>query len=381
MANRRAAFRLAGRLGAAGIVGGLAARGAWLGLGHTASASTALLDRNLRVGYLPVTDAAALLTAHHRGIWASAGVPSSQPVLFRSWDALAQAFVIGELDVVHLLMPLALQLRLAHDAPIRVIGWGHTNGSALVVAKSISDTAQLAGGTVAVPYWWSVHSILLQRLLAAAGLRPVIGRRASSDEVQLVVVPPAEMVAALASGQVSGFTVADPFGAVAELKGVGRVHRLLGDVWRDHACCAVAVRQDLIQSHPAAVQAIVDGLVTAQTWLDANRQDGALTLSTGGYLPQPVAAIQRSLARPGDPTSKHADWHGERLGFSAFPHASYTERLVTLMADTAIDGDRSFLTGIDPTSVHGRLVDDRFVRQTLAHAGSPIPARIEEVSP
>lgn len=76
---------------------------------------------------------------------------------------------------------------------------------------------------------------------------------------------------ALASGAIAGFTVADPFSAVAEAKGAGHVHRFLGDVWHDHACCAITVRQDLVEQRPRAVQALTDGVVAAQAWLDANR--------------------------------------------------------------------------------------------------------------
>ncbi|MDO5677929.1 MAG: ABC transporter substrate-binding protein [Propionibacteriaceae bacterium] len=379
--SRRSLLRLGGRIAAAGVVGGLAAHGAWQSAAPAASSPRELLGRDLRVGYLPITDAAALLTAHDRGLWHDAGLPSAEPVLFRSWEALAQAFVVGEVDVVHLLMPLALQLRLQNDTPLRVIGWGHTNGSALVTLPSITETSHLAGTKVAVPYWWSIHSVLTQQLLTSAGLTPIIGRPPGPREVQLVVMPPAEMVAALAAEQIAGYAVADPFNAMAEVQGVGRVHRLLGDVWRDHACCAVTVRQDLIDEHPDAVHAIADGLVGAQAWLNGNREEGAARLTDGGYLPQPPPAIQRAISRPADAGAVHPHWHGERLGFSAFPHSSYTEQLVGLMSQTVVDGDRSFLDGLSPSAAHSQLVDDRFIRAALSRAGLPIEPRTEEVAP
>src|SRR5690606_41699511 len=60
------------------------------------------------------------------------------------------------------------------------------------------------------------------------------------------------------------FTVADPFNAAAEVRGVGRIHRFLGDIWRDHACCALLVHEDLIERDPVAVQSLTDSLVSAQ---------------------------------------------------------------------------------------------------------------------
>ena len=389
--RRRDLLALAGHLGQASVVAGLAGYGAWRSLAPRERGSQGLLGRPLRVGYLPITDASALLVAHERGLWADAGVASAPPVLFRSWDALGQAFLVGEVDVVHMLMPMALQFRLAKGAPIRVVAWGHTNGSCLVGAGAPDDASGsaapgsapsgLAGGRLAVPYWWSIHSVLAQRLLGTWGLRPVIGSTAAADEVELVVMPPAEMVSGLASGAIAGFTVADPFGAVAELQGVGHVHRLLGDVWRDHACCGVVVRQDLIDSAPAAVEAIVAGVVGAQEWLEANRGAAASLLTSGGYLPQPRPAVERALDRPAPSAAKHPDWHGERLGFRAFPHESYTTTLVGMLEETRVDGERSFLDGVDGASVHSELVDDRFARSVLEAAGTPVTARSEEVSP
>lgn len=380
MPDRRGALRLGGRIGAATLVGGLAVNGAWQALAPAAGAAGPL-GRELRIGYLPITDAAALLIAHDQGILAEAGAPTAEPVLFRSWDAIAQAFVVGEVDVVHLLMPLAVQLRLATEAPIRVLGWGHTNGSALVLGTGITDLRHLAGTQVAVPYWWSIHSILTQQLLREAGLTPVIGRVAGAGEVQLVVMAPAEMVAALAAGQIAGFAVADPFNAAAEIQGIGTVHRMLGDVWRDHACCVVAVRQELIDTHPETVHAISDGLIAAQTWVDANRSEAAARLSGGGYLPQPLPAIERALARPAADGAHHPHWHGERIGFTAFPHADYTERLLGLMGETVVDGDRSFLDGLDPQAAHRALVDETFISAALGRAGIAITDRSEEIQP
>lgn len=383
--SRRHVLRTGGRIAAAAAVGGLAARGGWLSLPKAVATPAAALDRELRIGYLPITDASALLVAHERGFLAAAGLPSAKPVLFRAWDALAQALAVGEVDAVHLLMPMALQLRLGKKVPLKVVGWGHTNGSALTVASTITRTEQLAGKTLAIPAWWSIHSVLSQRLLRGSGLTPIIGRTAvaAKGEVQLVVMPPADMVGALASNAIAGFTVADPFGAVAEVKGVGRVHRFLGDVWADHACCAITVREDLVTQAPAAVQALTDAVVAAQAWLDANRNAAASVLVGGGYLPQAEAAVSKVFTRAADPytsITKHHDWHGEKLGFSAFPHASYTASLVDALRTTSVDGDASWLPS-DSASAHALLVDDRFVATSLARAGLSIPHRVESIEP
>lgn len=427
--TRRNLLTLAGRGAAAAIVGGLAVNGAVRAVRPAQAGPVPIdasgtparaLEKDLRIGYLPITDAAALLLAHDLGLFAGHGVPSTRPVLFRSWEALAQAFTVGEVDVVHLLMPFAVQLRYARNVPARVLGWGHANGSALTVRRGITRVEQLAGTTVAIPYWWSVHNILLQQVLAAAGLQVRLrsgggpaptatlnpslnpapdpsghlsstsasrGSRGARGAVDLVVMPPAEMASALAAGRISGFVVADPFSAVAEANGSGVVLRFLGDVWRSHGCCAIVVRQDLISDTPHAAQGITDAIVAAQQWADGHRGGIAERLTgAGAYLPQKPAAVHRVVTRGANDAGlldRNPTWHGERLEFTALPYPSATSTLVSLMKQTRVDGDTTFLDRVDPTTVHAELVDDRFVRNSLTRAGAHASSwtRSEEVAP
>jgi NitT/TauT family transport system substrate-binding protein len=186
---------------------------------------------------------------------------------------------------------------------------------------------------------------------------------------------PADMVPALQAGSIAGFVVADPFSALAEAGGVGHVLRFLGDVWKDHACCAVTVREDLATRHPEATNALVASVVRAQQWLSQHRSQSAQVLGPTGYLPQPMKAIDKVFNRTRAAYTdvlRHPAWQGQQLGFSAFPAASYTESLVELMDRTTVDGDTSFLSGLTGAAAHRELVDDRFVTQALSAAGIPL---------
>jgi NitT/TauT family transport system substrate-binding protein len=347
----------------------------------------------LRIGYLPITDASPLLMAHAQGRFAAAGVPSARPVLFRAWESLAEAFLAGDLDVVHLLMPFAVQLRYALGARIRVVGWNHTNGSALTVGPSVRDLGDLRGRSVAIPFWWSIHNLMLQRMLRGAGLRPVVRQApsVSAGTVGLVVMSPADMLPALNTGTIAGYIVADPFDAAAELRKVGHIARFVGDVWRDHACCALVVRQELVDRAPGTVQAVTDAVAGAQRWMSDNRAPTAAALCGGHFLPQPLPAVTRALTRgPADKALVVANpvWQGERIGFAPYPFAGFTEAMVAEMGRAVVDGDRRFLDRLDPARVHGELVDDRFVRRSITTHGGPsafgLPAsltRVEEVHP
>ncbi|MFC8529757.1 ABC transporter substrate-binding protein [Nocardia sp. NPDC057227] len=371
--SRRALLCGCAGLVAAGGIAGVADLARAAGTDRTNTGGT------LRIGYLPITDAAPLLVAHGANTVAAGTVDSAKPVLFRSWAALAEAFLTRQVDVVHLLMPLAVQLRYGLGADVRVLGWNHTNGSALTVAPHITEPEQLAGTQVAIPFWWSIHNILIQQYLRAHGLRPVIRRSAARADrtVELVVMSPSDMVPALAGGSIAGFTVADPFNAAAQVRGIGRIHRYLGDLWRDHACCALVVHQDLLDRRPEVAQALTDGVVAAQRRIDADRPAIAKMLA-GGYLPQPLPAITTALTYPKPPPVRHPEWNPQRIGFHAYPYPSFTEALIEAMPATVVDGDIRFLTRLDPARVHAELVDDRFVRSSL---GGAAPTRIEEIDP
>ena len=124
----------------------------------------------VKTGYLPITDAAALLAAYDRGFYQAEGLDAQTPQKFRSWDAIANAFMAREVNVVHLLMPTTVWLRYGQNFPGKVVAWNHTNGSAITVVPSINKPEDLAGRDIAVPSWYSIHNMVLQMLLRNHGL-------------------------------------------------------------------------------------------------------------------------------------------------------------------------------------------------------------------
>ena len=340
-------------------------------------------DTRLRVGYLPITDATPLLAAHGLGLYQEQGLEVERPTLLRSWAQVAEAFQARQVDLVHLLMPMAVQLRFASDFPLRIVAWNHTGGSGLTVANGIEDVAQLAGTTVAVPFWHSIHNVALQLLFAEAGLTPLVGRGASPSAtdgtVQLVVMAPPDMPPSLAQGSISGYIVADPFNAVAEIQDIGHVLRFTGDVWLDHACCVSVMHADALDQRPEWSRRTVEALVRAQAAVRDDPQGTATLLSEAGegYLPQPEPAIQRALTHydldeyTATGAVRHPEWGTSRIGFQPFPFPSYTEELVRRMQATAVDGDRRFLDALDSAEVHADLVDDRYVRAAIDAVGGP----------
>ncbi|MFZ3025150.1 ABC transporter substrate-binding protein [Pseudomonas sp.] len=336
----------------------------------------------VRIGYLPITDASPLLVAHSKKLFEEQGLEVEAPKLFRSWAQIVEAFMAGQVNVVHLLSPMTVWARYGSNFPAKVVAWNHMSGSALTVAPTIQNIKDLGGKKVAVPFWYSVHNVVLQHLLRENGLT-VVTKPADSlkpNEVSLSIMAPADMGPALANGAIAGFIVAEPFNAAAETNGIGRVLRFTGDVWREHACCVVTMHERDLKDRPEWSQKVVNGIVNAQHWLRDNRKEAAQLLSKDGankYTPFSAAVLERVLVPNVERNQKyvkegairHPEWKDERIEYQPYPFPSYTEQLVKLLKNTQVEGDNKFLASLDPAFVARDLVDDRFVKKSIAALG------------
>jgi len=174
-------------------------------------------QKTLRIGHLPITDAAPLLIAHANEIYKQHGLEPEKPTLFRSWSQIAEAFQAKQVDVVHMLMPMAISLKFGQNVPLKIVAWNHEGGSALTVRNDVNSVSDLNGKTVAIPFPHSIHNIVLQMLLRDANLKPIVTGDPAPGSVKLVVMNPPDMPPALANNSIQGFIVADPFNAVAEV--------------------------------------------------------------------------------------------------------------------------------------------------------------------
>jgi len=339
-------------------------------------------DEPVKIGYLPITDATPLLVAHANGYFANEGIAAEKPVLLRSWAQLIEAFMSGQVNVIHMLSPMTVWARFGAKAQAKVVAWNHIGGSSLAVATGIDKVSDLGGKNVAIPFWYSVHNVVLQELLKKNGLTAVSKKTGApaANEVNLIVLPPSDMPPALANGQIAGFIVAEPFPALAETQNIGKILRFTGDIWKQHACCVVFMQQNDLDQRPEWSQKVVNAIVKAQLWVRNNRQDTATLISREGtnrYTPHapnvlakvlaPNAADAAAYAKSG--AIQHGDWNDRRIDFQPYPYPSYTEELVKRLKTTLIEGDSKFLAALDPATAARELVDDRFVKAALAANG------------
>lgn len=339
----------------------------------------------VKVGYLPLLDATPLLVAHAKGLYEAEGLKAEAPTLFRSWSQVSEAFMSRSVNLVHLLFPVPIYMRYGLQYPAKVVAWNHINGSALTVGagSGIDSLADLGGKQIAVPHWYSQHNVVLQKALRTFDLEPVIQDRAASlgpRQTNLFVMSPPDMPAALQTGAIDGYTVAEPFNAAGETLAGGKVVRFNGDVWRNHPCCVAVLHEEAVQRQPEWSQRVVNAVVAAQRWCVDNKTEAAKLLSKDGkgYLPSPEPVVVRAMTKydletygkaGGTGAIHHPEWGASRIGFQPYPYRSATEMLTNLLKETLLEGDARFLRNLAPERVVEDLVDYALVEKAIAKAG------------
>ncbi|MBW6510100.1 MAG: ABC transporter substrate-binding protein [Desulfuromonadales bacterium] len=237
--------------------------------------------QTLKIGYLPITDHLLMIAAQqHRFEHIKL-----EPIKFSSWPEAAEALRAGAVDGAFLLTPIGLTLR-RNGAPIKAVLLGHRNGSVITVrnGNDINSISDLKGKTIAIPSPFSTHNLLLRKVLTENGLIP-------DSDVRLLDMAPPEMVMALATRRIDGFIVAEPFGAQAEAQQVGKVLTLSKDIWNDHICCVLNLRENII-NQPEIAQDLVLGLIQTANFIQSEPDEAAqLSVRLLGQRPEIIKTV------------------------------------------------------------------------------------------
>jgi len=205
-----------------------------------------MIEDRLRIGFIPLVDAAALIVAVDRGFAADEGLVI-ELVREVSWSNVRDKLNIGLFDAAHLLAPLAIasSLGIGHvKVPLLAPFMLGVNGNAITVSPALyeavaadadgdlgdpSVSAQALARVVArrrrvgaelltfgMTFPFSTHNYQIRFWMAAGGVDP-------DRDVRLVVLPPPYMADSLSSRQVDGFCVGAPWNSVAVELGIGRI--------------------------------------------------------------------------------------------------------------------------------------------------------------
>jgi NitT/TauT family transport system substrate-binding protein len=216
-----------------------------------------------KIGYLPITHSLAVVVADKLN---GGKYKQLKPELvkFSSWPELLDAYNSGKIQAASELMVLALA-GAERGVPESVVALSHRHGDILTVAKEINSVRDLKGKRVAIPHRMSVHNILLNQALKK--------ERLTIKDVEWVEMPPPDMPAALARGDIKGFIVAEPFGTKAIQAGFGKKLINAKEIWPDYICCALVINPAFKKQYPGATKEYVESFTAAGRYIDTNRKE------------------------------------------------------------------------------------------------------------
>ena len=304
--NRRTFIKAAGTSAAATLISGMPS--GWVGGAYAQDGPEV---RTMRFGIIALTDCAPIVMAHELGYFKKFGIDSivSKEA---SWAVIRDKLSLGENHATHMLigMPLASTMGLA-GSPVKpmVIPWLlNRNGQAITPnaklkaagvkqpaqVKPLADKAKAAGDplTFAMTFPPGTHAMWMRYWLAAGGINP-------DKDVNLITIPPPQMVANMKVDKMDGFCVGEPWNNRAIEDGTGFTAVTTQQLWKDHPEKVCAFTEEFAQKNPRTVKAILKALHLASVDLDKleNRPKFAEIIGRPAYINCPPATILERLSQ------------------------------------------------------------------------------------
>lgn len=261
----------------------------------------------LNIAHIQITDHLTLGVLKHL-IEESYFAPEKfelQTICMSSWNTVQRALEAGEVDAAFILAPIAMNL-FASGVPIKLVLFAHKNGSICVrkKRKGFEDSFQnfAQGKSFCIPHLLSIHHMLSHMFFTSIGLNPGFAGEENVN-VHFEVVPPIKMPTILKGANESfGFMVAEPLGTKAIAEGTSSLLYLSGELWENHPCCIVAMRDELIEKHPDVVQELVTFLAKSGEFIyhkpESSADIGVRFLDPDGTLGLRVSVLKNVLKEP-----------------------------------------------------------------------------------
>jgi nitrate/nitrite transport system substrate-binding protein len=266
-----------------------------------------------KLGYIALTDSAPLIIAQEKGYFAAHGMTEMLIEKQASWgatrDNMALGSAAGGIDGGHLLRPkvhlYATGKVMQNNVPLPMYTLLNLNENCqgISVAQAYAETgvglnsaplkeafaAKKATGAevpVAITFPGGTHDLWMRYWLAAGGIDPV-------NDVNLIVVPPPQMVANMKVGNMEAFCVGEPWNEQLVNQGIGFTAATTGELWARHPEKVLGMRADWVDANPNATVAIMMAVMEAQMWCEdpANKDEMASIVSSRQWYNVPVADI------------------------------------------------------------------------------------------
>jgi len=250
----------------------------------------------IKLGYIPIVEAAPLIIAKEKGFFAKYGMADVEVSKQANWGSARDNVEIGAdaggIDGGQWQMPMpyliseGLITKNNVKVPMYVLAQLNTQGNGIAIAGK-HDTFPKANQDFWIRYW-----------LAAGGINP-------DTDINLIAVPAAQTVANMKTGTMDAFSTGDPWPARIVADQIGFMSALTAEIWPYHPEEYLAIRADWVDKNPKATKALLKGIMEAQQWLDqeANRAEAAAILAKPAYFnlkEEIIAGPLKGMQKMGD---------------------------------------------------------------------------------
>lgn len=272
----------------------------------------------LNIGFLPLVDAALPILAQEHGFAEEQGLELkfTRDV---SWASVLDRLLYGHTDMAHMLAPLAIATTLGRGRPAKSLSVPFIlglNGNAITMSPQLADKVtrkgelgepyavgsklkseaknrKLAGKIIrfGVVHRHSSHNYMLRYWLAECGISP-------DNDVEIVTIAPPFAADALASGEVDGICVGEPWNSVAVERGIGQIVLVTAQIWRRGVEKVLAMPTDKLDENRGKVESLVRALHAAgKHFVDPENWDlNAKILARSPYLDSSAHLIRRAIS-------------------------------------------------------------------------------------
>jgi nitrate/nitrite transport system substrate-binding protein len=274
-----------------------------------AAGSDAPEKKEVRIGFIPLTDCASVVMAAEMGFDKKYGIKII-PTKEASWASVRDKLVNGELDAAHVLYGLVYGLQLGVGGPkkdMSVLMNLNNNGQAITLASKLKELGVTDGAslkkllsskpgeyTFAQTFPTGTHAMWLYYWLAAHDINPM-------KDVKVITVPPPQMVANMRVGNMDGYCVGEPWNNRAIIDKIGFTATTTQDIWTDHPEKVLGTSADWVAKNPNTARAMTAAILEAGRWIDAsiaNRRKTAETIAQKSYVNTDTEVIlERMLGR------------------------------------------------------------------------------------
>ena len=274
-----------------------------------AQGSDAPEKKEVKIGFIPLTDCASIVMASVLGLDKKYGV-TIVPSKEASWASIRDKVVAGENDMTHMLMGQTYGVHLGAGGTkkdMAVLMTLNQNGQAITLSKKLAEKGAVDGPTLAKlmatdkreytfaqTFPTGTHAMWLYYWMAANGINPL-------KDAKVITVPPPQMVANMRVGNMDGYCVGEPWNHRAIIDGIGITAQTTQDIWKDHPEKVLATTGEFAKKNPNTCRAVTAAILEAGKWIDAslaNKNKMAETIADKSYVNTSVDAInQRILGR------------------------------------------------------------------------------------